>query len=120
VPAFDLNSSGERKTPLDRDAALAALAARQHRVVSAAQLARLGFDRNGIDYRLARGRLFRVHRGVYALGRAAVTRHGHAMAAVLACGPTAVASHRLATALFEFLPSWPAEPEITVATQRRS
>src|SRR5436190_13418292 len=42
------------------------------------------------------------------------------MAAVLAGGPTAVASHRLAAALHEFLPSWPNEPEITVTTQRRS
>jgi very-short-patch-repair endonuclease len=120
VPAFDLNNSGERKAPPDRDAALAALAARQHRVVSAAQLVQLRFDRNAVDYRVARGRLFRIHRGVYALGRAALTRHGHAMAAVLACGPTAVASHRLATALLEFLPSWPDEPEVTVTTQRRS
>jgi predicted transcriptional regulator of viral defense system len=99
---------------------LAARAARQHRVVSAAQLAQMGFDRNAVDYRVRRGRLFVIHRGVYALGRAGLTRHGHAMAAVLACGPTAVASHHLATALHEFLPSWPNEPEITVTTQRRS
>jgi predicted transcriptional regulator of viral defense system len=120
VPDKRTNYSTERKAPLDRDAELAALAARQHRVVSAAQMARLGFDPSAIKYRVARGRLFRIHRGVYALGRAGLTRHGHAMAAVLACGPTAAASHRLAAALFEFLPSWPDEPEVTVTTQRRS
>jgi very-short-patch-repair endonuclease len=99
---------------------LAALAGRQHRVVAGWQLPRLGFDRNAIDYRVARRRLTRVYRDVYALGDALLTPQGWTMAAVLACGPTAVASHRSAAALWGLLPSWPEEPEVTVAQKRGS
>ena len=43
----------------------------------------------------------RVHRGVYAVvGRRLMTRRGFWMAAVLACGPGAVLSHRAAAALW--------------------
>jgi very-short-patch-repair endonuclease len=42
-----------------------------------------------------------VRRGVYAVGRPQLTRHGRWMAAVLSCGPEAVLSHRSAAALWE-------------------
>lgn len=41
-----------------------------------------------------------VHRGVYAVGRRRLTRHGEWMAAVLACGEGAVLSHDSAAALW--------------------
>jgi len=42
-----------------------------------------------------------MHRGVYALvSRRLLTKHGHWMAAVLACGPGSFLSHRGATALW--------------------
>jgi very-short-patch-repair endonuclease len=99
---------------------LAALGGRQHRLVAGWQLRRLGFDRNAIDYRVARGRLAVVYRGVYAVGDAPLTPQGWTIAAVLACGPAAVASHRSAAALWGLLASWPEEPEVTVTTPRRS
>jgi very-short-patch-repair endonuclease len=120
VSALDLNSSGQPQPPPDRDALLAALAGRQHRVVAGWQLPRLGFDRNAIDYRVARGRLARVYRDVYALGDASLMPRSWTMAAVLAFGPGAVASHRSAAALWGLLPSWPDEPEVTVAQKRGS
>ena len=46
------------------------------------------------------GRLHRLHHGVYAIGHAKVTREGRWRAAVLACGPDAVLSHRDAGALW--------------------
>jgi very-short-patch-repair endonuclease len=83
------------------DRLIADLAGRQHGVVARTQLARIGLGRGAIEWRLARGRLHRVHVGVYAVGHAVMTREGRWMAAVLAGGPDAVLSHRAAAALWE-------------------
>jgi very-short-patch-repair endonuclease len=99
---------------------MAALAARQHGVVTSAQLQTLGFTRDEIAHRLACGRLVRLHRGVYAVGHAAVSQRGRELAAVLACGPGAVLSHRSAAGLWGFGPTWRGEPEVTVTRRRRA
>jgi very-short-patch-repair endonuclease len=100
------------------DAEIAALAARQHGVVSRAQLSALGLGEDGIDARLGRGRLHRIHRGAYAVGHARISRHGRWMAAVLACGDQAVLSHRSAAALWG-IRHYEGRPEITAPTRRR-
>src|SRR5687768_3070443 len=82
------------------DVRLAARAAEQHGVVSRAQLLELGFSRRAIARRLASGRLHRRYAGVYAVGHDRLSREGRWMAAVLACGPDAVLSHRSAAALW--------------------
>jgi very-short-patch-repair endonuclease len=97
-PAFLPDISGEVQSRRDRE--LAALAARQHGVVSRRQLAALGLSDARIDHRVARAALHRLHRGVFAVGHPAVTREGAWMAAVLAAGPGAVLSHRSAAALW--------------------
>jgi hypothetical protein len=71
-------------------------------VVARVQLTELGFSRNAIHHRLATGRLHPVARGVYAVGRPAVTRESRWMAAVLACGDRAVLSHDSAATLLGF------------------
>jgi len=76
------------------------LVERQHGVVARRQLIALGFSERAIDHRLATGRLHRIHQGVYAVGRPSVSPHGRWMAAVLACGETAVLSHSSAAALW--------------------
>src|SRR5262245_29814839 len=76
------------------------LASRQHGVISRDQLLQLGFTRDAIKHRLATGRLHRLFRGTYAVGRAQVTVRGHWMAAVLSCGPDAILSHASAAALW--------------------
>ncbi len=76
------------------------LAARQHGVVSRSQLLDLGFSRDAIGHRIAVGRLHPLWRGVYAVGRPQVARHGEWLAAVLACGDDAVLSHASAAALW--------------------
>src|SRR5919197_3640773 len=81
-----------------------ALAKRQHGVVTRAQLLELGFSGQSIKHRVANGRLHPVWRGVYAVGRPQLTRHGRWMAAVLSCGPGAALSHGDAGALFEIRP----------------
>lgn len=70
-----------------------ALAARQHGVVTRAQLRHLGFSRDGVLSWIGRGRLYQRHRGVYAVGRAELSRRGEWLAAVWACGDGAVLSH---------------------------
>jgi predicted transcriptional regulator of viral defense system len=97
-----------------------ALAAKQHGVVSRRQLLELGLGAQSIQHRLERGRLHRIDRGVYAVGRPALGREGRWMAAVLACGPGAVLSHGSAAALWRIGPSPPVvEVTIPVASPRR-
>ncbi len=83
-----------------REVALAELAAAQAGRVSRAQLVALGFGRRAIEHRLARGRLHRVHRGVYAVGHTAAAPTSRAIAALLLAGPDAVLSHDAAAAIW--------------------
>ena len=69
-----------------RDVRLAKVAARQHGVVSIADLRACGLDRDAIAARVVNGRLHPLHRGVYAVGHANVTQDGCYLAAVKACG----------------------------------
>jgi very-short-patch-repair endonuclease len=76
------------------------LAARQHGVITRRQLLEFGLSAQSIQHRIVKGRLHRVDKGVYAVGRPEVNRHGRWMAAVLACGPKAALSHATAAALW--------------------
>jgi very-short-patch-repair endonuclease len=69
-------------------------------VVEHGQLVALGFGTKAIKHRIASGRLHRVARGIYAVGRPQLTREGRWMAALLACGDGAVLSHGSAAALW--------------------
>lgn len=87
-----------------RDGAIARIAARQHGVVTRAQMLWVGVLPSGISDRVTAGRLHRIHRGVYAAGHPNIGNEGRWMAAVLACGDDAVLSHRSAAALWRVLP----------------
>ena len=76
------------------------LAERQHWVVLLGQLVALGLAPTTVRSAVRAGRLHRVHRGVYAVGRPSLAREGRWMAAVLACGDGALLSHRSAAALW--------------------
>jgi hypothetical protein len=76
------------------------LATVQHGVVAQRQLLTLGFSDRSIKLRLDAGRLIALHREVYAVGHARVSRHGRWLAAVLAYGDSALLSHRTAAALW--------------------
>jgi hypothetical protein len=93
---------------------LTAIAARQHGVVTGADLAAAGFGRGAVARRVADGRLRRLHASVFLLG----PLHGprtREMAAVLACGPGAVLSHQAAAALWGFGPAWRGAVDVIVA-----
>jgi len=73
---------------------------RQHGVVAHSQLRALGMSSKAIRQRLENGRLHRLYRGVYAVGRPEVEMRGRWMAATLACGPDSLLSHGSAAALW--------------------
>jgi hypothetical protein len=85
------------------DAVAARIAARQHGVISLAQLNHAGISQRGASRRLGR-QPYRIHRGVFAVGHPGLSREGRWMAAVLACGEGAVLSHRSAAAHWGFAP----------------
>jgi len=85
------------------DAAIARLAARQLGLVAVWQLAELGIGRGAIELRVGQGRLHRVHRGVYLVGHSVLPLNALELAAVLACGPGAVASHHSAAGLWSMV-----------------
>ena len=79
------------------------IAERQHGILTLDQLREAGLTRQMVRHRVRKGRLTRIHRGVYRVGPRLFER-ANEMAAVLACGPRAVLSHRSAGALWELLP----------------
>jgi very-short-patch-repair endonuclease len=111
-------TSTKSVTSMPVDAQVAWRAARQHGIISRAQLLDAGLSRAGIEHRLAAGWLHRTHRGVYAVGHPGVTLRGRWMAAVLAGGEDAVLSHRSAGALWGLCLD-AQRPEITVPGSKR-
>ncbi|HEX5527446.1 MAG TPA: type IV toxin-antitoxin system AbiEi family antitoxin domain-containing protein [Solirubrobacterales bacterium] len=96
---------------------LAELAERHHGVLSYRQLRELGFSKGHIARAEDSGRLQRIHRGVYAIGHAALSDHARAAAALLVFPGTAVLSHRSAAWLWGLIPAAPREAEVTVAAR---
>jgi hypothetical protein len=108
--------------PFDRpaDLAIAELAARQHGRVATWQLVPLGITQTQLRGRVASGRLHRVFRGVYAVGHPGESADAGRMAAVLACGPRALLSHRALCHHLELLPGpGPAAVDVTAAGRTR-
>jgi very-short-patch-repair endonuclease len=93
---------------------LGEVAARQGGVVSVDQMHAAGLGEGAIRNRALRGRLIRLHRGVYAVGHSQLTPLGWRWAAVLACGgpDRAALSHRSAAVVWDLLPS-PAKFDVT-------
>jgi very-short-patch-repair endonuclease len=83
------------------DERIACHASRHHGVITLAELRRLGLSRGAIRHRVERGRLHVKHPRVFAVGHPALTLDGIRYAAVAACGPASVSSHRMASALWE-------------------
>jgi very-short-patch-repair endonuclease len=101
----------------DVDRLIARLAQAQHGVVSRAQLVHAGVGQGAVDHRVVTERLHVVHPGVYSAGHRALATDARRMAAVLAAGPGAVASHRTAGAIWELKSS--EYLEVTAVSERR-
>ncbi len=78
----------------------AARAASQHGHITSEQCRACGLSANAVRRLLARGAWERAAPGVYRIVGAPLTWHGRALAAVLAAGPEALASHRTAAHLW--------------------
>lgn len=107
----------DRRTPLP-EAEIAAIAGRQHGVVTIAQLL-AWYSEATVRRRVREGRLHRVHRGVYAVGHAGLSREGVWLAAVFACGENAALSHLSAAAQWR-VSRWPASLTSVVTVSKRT
>jgi Transcriptional regulator, AbiEi antitoxin len=114
VPTDD-HFVSSNKTPLDL--AIARLAERQYNVVTREQLEDLGLARSTIRSRAAAGRLHPLYRAVYAVGSRRLTKEGHFLAAVYACGPQSWLSYRASADHWGFRPSAAAKIDVTSRTQ---
>ena len=97
---------------------VAQLAADQWGVLSLDELRTCGMTRDAVAVRVRNGRLHPLHRGVYAVGHANLPLEGRFLAAVKACGPTAVLSHFSAATLYGLVRWDDRHPEVTTRTGR--
>jgi very-short-patch-repair endonuclease len=104
---------------LPRGHELAALANRQHGVVSIRQLRRLGYTHRSVQVGTASGHLHRLHQGVYAVGHTNISLEGHCLAGVLASGPRALLSHFSAGWLLGLIATRPIPVHVTTPVPRK-
>lgn len=101
------------------DAVIGRIAARQHGAVTREQLLAAGLTARMIDERISTGMLLPVHRGVYLLSWGPRSPLASEAAAVLACSPQALLSHRTAGRLWELPVATPYAIELTVVGRHR-
>lgn len=94
---------------------MAWVAGQQLALITSQQLHSAGVGPDAIRVRAARGRLHRMHRGVYLVGHPIPLPGAREFAALLACGQDAVVSHRSAAGLWEIASARDREVEVTVA-----
>lgn len=104
----------------ERERQIAAFAGAQHDVVTRQQLRELGLGPGAIKSRVATGRLYPIHAGVYSVGRPSLSPLGYRMAAVLALGPTAVLSHKSAAEHWGLLVTAQTKVDVTVPGSSRA
>lgn len=101
------------------DARLAEVAGEQWGVVSRGQVLGCGLNTSSITARVQDGRLHRLYPGVYAVvAPGALRTEGRRVAAVMACGPGAVLSHRSAAEFWGLRPDRGRSWTVSVPGQR--
>jgi very-short-patch-repair endonuclease len=98
---------------MEIDARIGEVAERQHALVTVEQLRQLGAGKKAVRHRVHRGTLRPVRRGVYVLTGVRPTSERAVLAAVLASGPNAFASHLTAADLWGLPAPPPDRIEIT-------
>ena len=101
------------------DAVVSERAAGEWGVLSVSELLACGLSHSGVQRRVERGWLHRLHPGVYAVGHSAVSPEGRFLAAVKASGPSALLSHFSAAELQDFIDAADRPPHVTVPAPRR-
>jgi hypothetical protein len=103
----------------DIDRVIAQIAGEQNGNITRAQLLAAGLDDDAIRYRVQLGRLYRLHHGVYAIGRPPTTPVERAAAAILACGDRSALGFGSALTLWGFWKRWDEPLEVVIAGDRR-
>lgn len=101
------SAGGDRRQAIE--VRIVDVATSQHGVITREQLTRAGLSPSAVRRRVESGRLTPLHRGVYGVGPF-LPPLSRSMAAVLACAPDALLSHRAAAAHWGLLSSddrWP-------------
>ena len=106
------------KLPPPPDVLVAAIAAEQRGQITTRQLRECGVNGDAVLRRVRRGWLHPIYRGVYAVGHAGITLEGRFMAAVLACGHSALLSNFSGSAYLGFTTWEDRLPEVTVIGTR--
>jgi predicted transcriptional regulator of viral defense system len=101
-----------------REGEIARICHAQNGVITLEQLEARGLSVQAVHERLVVGRLHRIHQTVYSLTPRVMTERGKFMAAVLACGPDAVLSHRSAAYLWGLVDSWEEPIDVTAPNRR--
>lgn len=99
------------------DSGIAGIARVQHGIATTQQLVDAGLSKSAISKRAQRGRLHRIHRGVYAVGHDGLDKEARWMAAVLVCGPGAVLSHGAAAVHWGLLRPLDGLIDVTIPSQ---
>lgn len=102
----------------DKASQLFRLASAQHGVVTAAQMAKLGFSASQVTRLLTRGRIRAVARGVYAIGHARTDLKSAHAAALLMAGQGAYLFRRSAALQLDLPVKRPIVPEVGIPAHR--
>ncbi len=94
------------------------VAARQHGVVTRRQAIEAGLSKSGLESRIRRGGLERIHPGIYCVAGTPRTFEQRAFAAAAWGGPDAVVSHASAGHLWRMLETVPASSDISSPRKR--
>jgi very-short-patch-repair endonuclease len=113
----DRNGDSSSHEPID--ARVARAVAKRHGVFSYGEAVRMGITKRMVTRRLASRRWERLHPGVYRLAGAPETWHQQVLAACLAAGTVAAASHRAAAPLWRLAGFDSGWIEVTVPRGRR-
>jgi hypothetical protein len=100
------------------DARIAQIAARQLGVITLEQLYGLGLTYTEVHRRIRLGRLFALHRGVFAVGHPDISPQGHLRASLMALGDTSFLSHSASIAAQGLRPINVHRIELTVVADR--
>ena len=115
-----MRDKGREHPGTGRHDALAALAKRQHGVVSIRQLTGpLGYSKAAVHRAVKAGRLHQLYRGVFAVGHTGMSFDAQCLAAVLACSPDALLSHVSAAWLWGLTKTSPLPASVTAPGYRK-
>ena len=113
------NSARRKLQGHTSDARIAAIAARQHALITIVQLLALGLDASAVIRRVARGTLHRRYRGVYVVGQPKLSPEGECWPRPSPPGRGAALSHRSAGKLHGISRFHPPRIAVVTTTKRR-